>query len=428
MGKMHERRIGYWFIFNYVRMCFNMYYRRFKVVGKKHADFSYPMIFAGNHQNGLMDPLAMLFAVNKPVVFLTRADIFQNPTLYKILSYLRMFPVYRKRDGVDSMYKNDQIFDDCVDVLNHHMTVGLYPEASHLGVRRLRSLKTGIGRIAYRDGLDRSTRVMPMGLEYSDYYNGYADLLIDIGEHIDVSDYDNEIEPLASFMDRLDSEIRHLIVDVPEQNYETMNDAIRLYENYLKQVKYTSLIETFYESRDIARASQKWVQDAPFIASLREHLNSIKAIAKDDIKDMHEFKTPSVVSILFQALGYIVFFPAFLLGFLFNFIPYQIGFKYASKVKDRHLKSSIMFAMYTLIFPIFYLITGLILHLSTGNAWWWILVPICGLISLYYKQMIALFFKDFSVWWRAITHNHELKSVRTHMYSIVSMIDSKYQA
>ncbi|MCK5169159.1 MAG: 1-acyl-sn-glycerol-3-phosphate acyltransferase, partial [Bacteroidales bacterium] len=53
------------------------------------------LIYAINHQNALMDALAILATSDTEPVFLARADIFKKRTVAKILTFLKILPIYR---------------------------------------------------------------------------------------------------------------------------------------------------------------------------------------------------------------------------------------------------------------------------------------------------------------------------------------------
>ena len=58
-----------------------------------------------------MDPLAVMFSINKQIVFLARADIFKNKIAAKFLHFLKILPVFRIRDGKENLNNNDLTFD-----------------------------------------------------------------------------------------------------------------------------------------------------------------------------------------------------------------------------------------------------------------------------------------------------------------------------
>ena len=82
------------------------FFRRVTRQGLSNIPKNKPVIFAANHQNSLIDPIVIATTNRYPVFFLTKSDVFKNPTIAKILYALNMLPIYRERDGSDFMEKN----------------------------------------------------------------------------------------------------------------------------------------------------------------------------------------------------------------------------------------------------------------------------------------------------------------------------------
>ena len=76
-----------------------VFYRKVIIVGRENINPEDHLIYAPNHQNALMDALAVLFTQKGQLVFLARADIFKRNFLASILYFLKILPVYRIRDG-----------------------------------------------------------------------------------------------------------------------------------------------------------------------------------------------------------------------------------------------------------------------------------------------------------------------------------------
>ena len=128
----------------------NIFYRKVIVLGLDNIHPDDHVIFAPNHQNALMDALAVLFTHKGQPVFLARADIFKKKIIASILYFLKILPVYRLRDGFNSLKGNDEIFNKTIDVLKNKNGLVILPEGDHAGFRRLRQLKKGICRVASR--------------------------------------------------------------------------------------------------------------------------------------------------------------------------------------------------------------------------------------------------------------------------------------
>ena len=74
-----------------VRIPYRLFYRRIKVIGTENIPTDKPIIFAPNHQNALMDPLAMIFSTPKQIVFLARGDIFKGKKLIAFLNFIKYY-------------------------------------------------------------------------------------------------------------------------------------------------------------------------------------------------------------------------------------------------------------------------------------------------------------------------------------------------
>ncbi len=118
-----------------------VFYRKVIVIGQENINPDDHLIFAPNHQNALMDALAVALTHKGQPIFLARADIFKRKIISSILYFLKMLPVYRIRDGFGNLKGNDQIFLKTIDVLKNKNGLIILPEGDHAGFRRLRQLK-----------------------------------------------------------------------------------------------------------------------------------------------------------------------------------------------------------------------------------------------------------------------------------------------
>ena len=140
-----------------------------------------------------MDALAVLFTNKGQNVFLARADIFKRKSVAAILYFLKILPVYRIRDGFSSLKGNDEIFTKTIDVLKHKNGLVILPEGDHAGFRRLRQLKKGICRVAFQSdeatGFNLKIKIIPVGIEFSNYSRYRQVLTVVYGKPIEVSEF-----------------------------------------------------------------------------------------------------------------------------------------------------------------------------------------------------------------------------------------------
>lgn len=85
----------------YVDFALRLSYRNVRYVGRDKIPQDGAIIYAPNHTNALMDALVLLAMDRRPKVFVARADIFRNPKIAKILTWLKIMPIMRIRDGYE---------------------------------------------------------------------------------------------------------------------------------------------------------------------------------------------------------------------------------------------------------------------------------------------------------------------------------------
>jgi 1-acyl-sn-glycerol-3-phosphate acyltransferase len=196
MGKKNIEKydVFYQLLKKYVDFWHNyIFYRKVIALGKDTIDFSIPTILAPNHQNALMDAMAVICTLNRQLVFLARADIFKKKVIARILYFLKILPIYRIRDGFDAVKQNDETFRDTLRVMENRNGVVILPEGNHATYRKLRQLKKGICRIAFQtaeaSGVGKEINSVPVGLEYSHYWRFRQVLTVVYGHPIQVSEY-----------------------------------------------------------------------------------------------------------------------------------------------------------------------------------------------------------------------------------------------
>lgn len=234
MGKKENRKIQdfdglYAFLRHYVDFMLRMAYRRIKYVGLEKVPADGAVIYAPNHTNALMDALVILAMDRKQKVFVARADIFRNPKVAKILRFLKIMPIMRIRDGMDEVRKNTEIIHMSVDVLMDKVPFCILPEGRHQAKHSLLPLSKGIFRIALEAEELMNGRlplyIVPVGLEYGNFFRFRSTVLVQIGEPINVSAYLREHASLSQpevmnlMKDDLSERMKEVILYIPDDEH-----------------------------------------------------------------------------------------------------------------------------------------------------------------------------------------------------------------
>ena len=188
MRPVYENNAAYNFLVRFVKWTFRRMFRDVRYTGLENIPDDSAIIFSPNHVNTLLDALAVLSATGRPVVFAARADLFKKPALAKALNFLKIMPIYRIRDGADSLGANEATFRMAVDTLKAGLPFCIFPEGRHSQEPGLLPLRKGIARIALKaaEDVDKPVVIVPVGLIYEDYTNFRTSLKVNFGEPMPV--------------------------------------------------------------------------------------------------------------------------------------------------------------------------------------------------------------------------------------------------
>ncbi|HOX78844.1 MAG TPA: 1-acyl-sn-glycerol-3-phosphate acyltransferase [Bacteroidales bacterium] len=382
-----------------------MYYRKFSVVNRERIPHNGPVIFAANHQNALMDALAVIFSTRRQVVFLARADIFRKKYMARILYFLKILPVYRIRDGFHAVDQNNEVFPEIIGVLKRNRPAGLFPEGNHLGEKRLRPLKKGAARLALQaeeaNDFTLGVTIVPVGLDYSNYYNAGSDLLVVFGNPIPALAYREEYlrnpaQAVSHMTTDLATELRKVMLDIrSEENYSVIHEAVKMYgpvERKRRKLR-NNPYNLFLIKKELA---ENLMVKEKGLETLREELASYHA--KLPALGIRDSQITSKIENRKSKIGtFIALFllPIHLYGIVLNYIPYGLPIFLARNIKDRHFLGSVRFGAGLLLFFTWYLllfITSIfIFHNIFYAAVFMVSVSLTGLCAFYnYRLMLKL--------------------------------------
>ncbi|MBR5185485.1 MAG: 1-acyl-sn-glycerol-3-phosphate acyltransferase, partial [Akkermansia sp.] len=171
--KIQDYDPAYNLLHRYVGFVLKRSYRHILHVGKENIPQDGAIIFAPNHTNALMDALVMLCVDRRPKVYVARADIFRNRKLARLLTFLKIMPIMRQRDGFQAVKKNQDTINKAVDVLKDRIPFCIFPEGTHQAKYSSLPLSKGIFRIAFQAHElmpDVPLYIVPVGLRYGDFF------------------------------------------------------------------------------------------------------------------------------------------------------------------------------------------------------------------------------------------------------------------
>ncbi len=388
----HKTTLGYRLLYKYARFAFNLFYPVIHIEGRANIPEGKPVIFAANHQNALMDALAMLFASNKPVYFLARADIFKKKQVAAMLKSFQMLPVYRLRDEVDIIKKNETTFKQTAEILSAGNYLGILPEGTHTPIKQLQTLKKGICRIAFEtitqagQGID--LHIVPVGLDYSNYHKQGSSLVVIFGKSIPVADFmgeyhENPSRAVTLLRDKLSDSLKEIMIDInnPEEYHFIHRTSEQTADNYLAlQVKKKRGEWVWQRYKLIKQESERLlsllkhnpVEYYEFKAS-RLSMQNLES-TEGSSSEHYGVNRPIWQLMLFKIIT--------VLSLLMNFAPFALAEWLSNRVKDKQFISSFKFVASLILFPLWYLLLFLIILNTAG------IFP--ALISVATASMFAL--------------------------------------
>jgi 1-acyl-sn-glycerol-3-phosphate acyltransferase len=398
MGKENIEKYSFMYMMlkKYASFMHNkIFYRKVIVFGKNKLDFSIPTILAPNHQNALMDAMAVLCTLDRQLVFLARSDIFNKKFVARILYFLKILPVYRIRDGYDSLRQNDEIFRDTLRIMEHRNGLVILPEGSHDVYRRLRQLKKGICRIAFQaaevSGFMTEINIVPVGLDYSHYWLFRQVLTVVYGRPIKVSEYyesykENPNRAITKLRDRLSAEMKKVMVHIDdEQNYDAINELRSIInEKYNDSIRYPKL---FHDIRLIDKLNKQKANNPENYRQVCDDSLTIRDLAKKirvTYRQLRKKKHP-LHWLTLSSLFLLVTSPVFAVGSLLNLLMYEVSDIQSHKIKDPGFISTarygFMVGLSFILAPLY-----LVLALIFIKPWWlavivFLLVPALGILA-----------------------------------------------
>jgi 1-acyl-sn-glycerol-3-phosphate acyltransferase len=414
----------------------NVFYRKVIVLGRENIKPNDHVIFAPNHQNALMDALAVLFTHKGQPIFLARADIFKKKTIASILYFLKILPVYRIRDGFSSVKGNDEIFVKTIDVLKNKNGLVILPEGDHAGFRRLRQLKKGICRVAFQSdeatGFNLKIKIIPVGLEFSNYSRFRQVLTVAYGKPIEVSKFFDlyKVSPeraLNELRSRLSDEMKGIMVHIEsEEDYEAIDELRSMINGrFSDDIRFPKLLRDriLINKVNLLKSSEP---------SLYKRICSLSIMVKEKAKKLNtdyrllEKKKHPIGWLIAGMVGIILTFPLFIYGNIFNLTFLEIPNLQIRKIKDPQFHSSIRYGI-SLALAFVFLPAYLILSLFIFSSWWlglliFLTLPLSGLFAWNYYLQFRRISGGFRIRSLIKQKNEEFNILRKNHTELVNLI------
>ncbi len=292
------RKLWYNIIRIYVKIGLFFLFKKATVYGKENIPKKGAVIFIGNHQNALIDAILVPTTNSRNIHFLTRASAFKIAFVSKILQSLNMIPVFRIRDGVQTMKQNLEVFEQCIEILKQEKAIQIFAEGEHHLERRVQPLKKGFARIilgTLQKYPDLPIYIVPVGINYDSLLNFPSSTSIYYGKpilanlFIDIKNPDLKFKKLSQ---QVSTALKSLTLHIEDSdNYDEIITKLEsLGVDYLNPFEANNLLKNIAETPSeavVKKKKIKWFAPIHFMATL----NSIFPLLiwkyiKPNIKDV----------------------------------------------------------------------------------------------------------------------------------------------
>lgn len=414
--RIYRNSIGYNLLKAYINFTHNIInYRKIYVIGEENMPQQESVIVTPNHQNALMDALAVNHPLKGFNVFLARSDIFQKTFLAIVLRFIKIMPVYRLRDGASNLQKNSEIFENAVKVLRCNRRLAIFPEGNHSGYRHVRPLKKGVARIAFQAGehlnFEKNINILPVGIDYTDYQKFRQTLVVRIGKPIELNSYlDLYNENPQKAMTRLIRDIRQQIIPLAlniktDDYYDTADQLRRLFNNDVLETwgntDFSRPEQLKAEQKIVDAVQRKEEENTDLLTNLHERVKAYTNHLKQmKIRDWVVRRDGgSALKAALKALLLVLLSPVFLYGYINNLIIYHLTVGLGNKIKDPQFVNSVKFVFYSFVGPLVYLAQLGVLGIFVEDFWWrlgyFVSIPLTGYwafsIYIHTKKVLGQF-------------------------------------
>ena len=401
--KIQDPDFWYSILLPYVNYHTRKAYRRFEVHGKEHLPKGSATIFGVNHSNTLMDAMVLLASDNMKKVFIARGDIFKNPIVAKILTFLRILPIFRIRNGVAAVRNNDDSLNKAVDVIHDRVDLYLFPEGTHRTKHSLMRMGKGLFHIAVdankQFGDQQPVYIVPTAIEYGDYFRFRSTAMINFGEPINVTEFlrntteENEAVTINQLKDKLSEEISKLFTFIPDdEDYDAIWEIVKM----KNEKRAGGLYQKMLRNRATVDKVLKYREEQPEEA--KNLFERVIAFAEErkrqKISVMSTARKYPLVNFLWRLAVLLVGLPYFVASAAVNLPLWLTTLIIKGKLKDKAFSNTVSFGVELVLFPIVFIVGTILLFCYL--PWYWALA---GTVLLYFSYCVFVDYCELARRW-----------------------------
>ena len=429
----------YSFLRHYVDFLVRMSYRDLRYVDRNRVPKDGAVIYAPNHTGTLMDAMLLLAMDSSPKVFVARADLFKNPTLKKIFTFLKIMPIMRMRDGIDEVKRNNETIERAVEVLRDKVPFVIFPEGMHQTKYSSLPLSKGIFRIAFQahDLMpDTPLYIVPVGIRYGSFFRYRSTARVQMGEPINVGEFIAEHsestpqEQMNIMREHLESRLRDAIFYIPndedyEATYEICAAVVARQRLHLKSdPEYRNMrgMDIYFAANNMTVKHLDYLKQAnePLAQRLLELGREASEMRqKENITLKSVAVRYPIMSRILKLFIYILTLPYTALASVAALPTTLLGGFIFKKFKDQAFRNSVRFMLNLVVWPVVMILYSIVAYIAL--PWQWALPLTLLLLPSPYVadesyRLVRLMVSDYKLW-RNKKLRAKYKEIRNLMFN-----------
>ena len=365
-------------------------YRKTEVHGMENLPTDGALLLTPNHCNALMDALAMLRSYKGITVFGARADMFRIPIVAKAMSFLRILPMVRQRDGLRNVLQNNQTQDIIVEILENDVRFCVFPEGTHRAKHSQLTLGKGAFRIALaaneKFGNKKPVYIVPVGLEYGDYFRYRSTSLVNIGKAINVTEFlsqntfESDPQAIDALRKELSTRMKELITFIPDdEDYDSKWALTKMVAIYKERKGYgqfgTNLYDSMLKNRKIAAKIEEEMTGNPEkMAKILERVSAFEKMRVEKKVSIYSFRKMNPVMNAFgKGIAALLGLPYFIYSGIVSAPLWALETLIRSKTKDHAFRNTVSFGVWL---GLDYILAAIYAVIAFCLAPWWLAIAL----------------------------------------------------
>ena len=429
-----------------VRWLVNQYYPNIEFRGRDRITQTGPVLICANHANSLVDPVVLGLTARRPVRFMAKAPLFENPVIGPPMKALGMIPAFRGSDDAKEVKRNLESLDVGAHVLCDGSAMGIFPEGKSTDVQHVEMIRSGAARMALqalKEGAE-GLQILCVGLTYEKKEQFRSSVLVQVADPIDVQsildEHDgNERRARRAVTEAIESRLKGVVVHLEKPEWEpVLNDLETLAQSPMEQTR--QLIPPLHRRKRIADAINHFAATQPDrVDEVRAKIEAYRQNVSDAGLSIHSpilrYRGWRVATeTLWRVFLLLFLLPPALIGTLHHLAPFVLVRGIAGRMDQQGRKtiSTNRLLVGVPVYLLWYLLVGWWMFDYYSNwfaAGWLAAAPTCGVIALNYwrkaKETVELLWHEL-VAWRRKAYLEQLRRQEDDLSHDLSAMASDY--